>query len=799
MKRINYLIVFISSAMILSYELVFIRIFSITQWQSYTSLIISLALLGFGISGTIITFLKAILKKNITCYSMFFLICHLIFSAMSFLIYCMIPFNPFEIGWNNIQILYFILQFLIVLLPFITGSIIIGIQFVSPQNAKTIYFYNLIGSSFGVIITLILLNHIKPYNVLLVMLTFYAFIIAVLNFIVYKKIVVIILIFIPLILNCLISQFDLLKISEYKSIQYALKMPDSKILYEKNSPISTVEVVQAQGLREIKGLSFNYQGNLPLQKCIYFDADSPSAVTPFDNDINKIDFTASTTQALAYHIGQNKKNNVLIIGTQGGEGILRALYFNAEKITGLEINKDVIDLMKNELSVYSGNIYNLKNVEIHNLDTRDFIRKTDTFFDIIEISLIDSVISTSFSSINENYLFTTESFYELYKRLSDSGVLAVTRWIKEPAYDPVKLFNTMVETAIKYRIKDYGNKMVFIRSSNTATICISKNNIDIDALKRFSDKMSFDLIYFNGIKKSDSNKYFKIKDSDLFETCRNIINGSSSYIKNYIFNINAPSDNKPYFYNFIKIKTLCLIFKRGARYLSFNEWGFFLLLVILLPVVFISFILIIFPLFFLNKLKLKSSSLIFKFSSLSYFFIIGISYMFVEIVLIQKFVLFLLHPVYSVSIVIISMLFFSGLGSITSNKIKNEKMIFVFLMIAAILSVFLIFLNKMFYFFLSQNFIIRMLFSIILISLPAFFMGMPFPTLLNYIKSKDENMTGWVWAVNGFASVISSLLASLMNILTGFNLVLLIAVVLYLSAGILFKLISKISIGYATY
>lgn len=785
-KIISYIILFFVSSLILAYEILFIRIFSLVQWQGYVSLIISLALSGFGISGTILIFLKKFIKNSLS-FSFLLVIFHFVISLVCLFIFCIVPFNPFQIGWSKKEFIYLFLQFF-TLIPFFTlGALIVGIQFISNFKVSEVYFINLIGSSIGAFLPVVLLHFFSPYQSLMLLFFLYGILIIIIGVIKYRTFNCLFLICLPILLHFLITNFNLLKISEYKGLQYALKLPEAKIITEKNTPLSTIHVIKAKGLREVKGLSYSFTGEIPEQICIYFDGDNASPINPFNEEIKKLEFLSYTTQALPYYLLEDSIDKVLIVGTGGGEGILRALYFNAKEIKGIELNKGVIDLMKNELSEFSGNIYNLENVDVKNCDASDYIKNTKEFFDIIEIALLDSFIGSGLNSIGENYIYTVESLFEFYSKLTNRGIIAITRWLKEPAYDSIKIFSLAIEMAKTYRIEDFLNKIVFIRSANTSTLCISKNKINIDKVKKFLEKMCFEPIFFYGIDKNDIEKFYKSKNSDLFETCIKLVQ-EGNYVKDYIFDIRPTTDDRPYYYNFIKLKTIKLIWEKGAKFIPFNEWGFLLLVILFSFVSIFCFAFIILPLFFSKKLKLseikKNNIVVFL-----YFFIIAISYFFIEVVLIQKFSLFIMHPVYSITIVIVTMLFFSGLGSLFFEKFKNKIIIFSFIIF--ILLIYLFFINKIFNFLFHYNFIIRIMLSIILIGIPSFFMGMPYPSLFSIIKEKRPILACWAYGINGFASVISILSANILSIIYGFKLVLLFSILLYFLAFILYLLFNK--------
>ncbi len=196
----------------------------------------------------------------------------------------------------------------------------------------------------------------------------------------------------------------------------------------------------------------------------------------------------------------NEKRNLLLLGSGGNEGFLRGLYHNFKKITGIENKKELIEIISN---------YIPSNSEILNFEIRDFLKTTTNSFDLIEINLYESFVSSTIPSLNENYLYTIEAFHEAYNKLSDNGIFAVTRWAVFPMKEAIKIFFTAIEMLERYEI-DFNEKIAFIRSANTVTLCIAKSKINLKKVKDFCDKMGFDIIYCNGI---NNIKYFKQKEN----------------------------------------------------------------------------------------------------------------------------------------------------------------------------------------------------------------------------------------------------------------------------------------------
>jgi hypothetical protein len=216
-------------------------------------------------------------------------------------------------------------------------------------------------------------------------------------------------------------------------------------------------------------------------------------------------------------------------------------------------------------------------------------------------------------------------------------------------------------------------------------------------------------------------------------------------------------------------------------------WGYVLLIATLVQAALASVVFIIVPLFFLRKGKSGAR----KLRRLLYFLCLGLAFMFVEMSSIQKFVLFLRHPIYSITIVISSFLVFSGFGSLAARRFmkgeyeKRSRRLIPFVAIVVISLIYLAAIGGIFSLLSGLPIVGRIVASIVFLAPLAFFMGMPFPSGLQNVSDRSPALVPWCWGINGCASVLSTVLATTMAMSLGFGLVLITAAVLYLIAGLI--------------
>ncbi|MCG8686097.1 MAG: hypothetical protein MI892_14555 [Desulfobacterales bacterium] len=784
------LVVFITSFSILAYEINYMRVYAYTQWHNLSALIITMALLGFGSSGAI---LSVIQKKVERHFSRFFYGSALLFPmaiSVGFTFSSQLDFNPYEISFNLNQIFHLFLYFSIMGIVFFIGAGMICMALLRYKISFA-YFSNLLGSAAGVIFVLLAAFFFHPSHIMMIIIMISLIPACLLA---HKEsnpmkagTVFVLLLTIGITVSSL-KFFDFKKVSQYKSISGALALPESKILHEAYSPLGVLQVVEAKGLRSTAGLSLVSPFQVPVQKLFFLNGEGASPVTPFNGESDEIRYLQYLTSYLPFDLINPENAHALIVGAGGGTSLLKAKLAGIDHIDALEVNQNLIDIMKKNLDRFSGNIYTEPKTTIINNEARNFIRRTTNKYDLIDLSMIDGFNTTASGvhGLNETYLYTVESIKDLFSKLTDNGMLALTRWVVTPARGNLKLFN-MVITALKQMdIESPGHHLIAIRSLQTLTLVVFKNSVSESQVAKtlaFAESRRFDMVYYPGITEKEANTYIRLETPVYYHGMKMLLGpNAQSYIDNYLFDIRSATDNRPYFYNDFKPAVLKLIRTFGLSQIPVTEWGYLLLLVILFPVLAISSIFIFGPLLFFENPFPKKNTIV-----LLYFSCIGAGFFFIEMPLIQKMILFLGQPVYALSVVIALILFFSGIGSYFSDRLftPEKRILICTVIIASISIIYMLVLDEILLEFIHLDLGPRFMFVALLIAPLGFFMGIPFPAGLDLVKKSMDASIPWAWGINGFFSVISILCAVIIAVIMGFKLVLTIAALLYFGAGVL--------------
>ena len=796
--------IFLISAGVIGYEVLLMRLLSIIQWYHFAYMIISLALLGFGASGT---FLALAQRWLIPRFHLSFMINALLFSLTSagnFILAQRIPFNPLEILWDRGQMFYLLLLYLLLSIPFFCAANCIGLSFTRfKDQIHRIYRFDLLGAGTGALAIILFLFVFSPATCieLLGTLGFFAAGLASLN----KKLprswrLAVALFSCGVILSLAWPNAWLtLRISDYKGLSLALRVPDAEVLSRHSSPLGLLTVARSPTIpfRHAPGLSLNYVLEPPPQLGIFIDGDSLSPITRYEGKREQIAYLDYLSSALPYHLREKPK--VLVLGAGGGSDVLMALYHQARNIDAVELNPQVIDLVKRVHAEFAGSLYQTEGVKVHVAEARGFVAGTSERYDVIHISLLDSFSASASGgyALNETYLYTVEALEEYLHHLKPGGFLAITRWLKMPPRDGLKLFATAVKALEKSGVESPGRQLVLIRSWKTTTLLVKNGEFtewEIRSVRTFCEARSFDVAYYPWIRPGEANQYNVLEKPYLYEGAMALIGEKrSDFLKRYKFYITPAIDNRPYFFHFFKWSTLPEIFSlKGRGGLPLLEWTYPILIMTFLFAVVTSFVLILLPLWALrcNGSSGRSPSRI-----AFYFLSLGLAFLFIEIAFIQKFILFLSHPLYAISVVLCAFLVFAGFGSGYSSqwaqrfqKFNQEKegmpIVLVVMGIVLIALAYMILLPPLFHRWMPLPDVLKIPISIALIAPLAFCMGMPFPLGLSRVATAAPGFIPWAWGINGCASVLSAILATILAIHFGFTLVIGMALILYFLAAL---------------
>ncbi len=798
--RLLFFSTLLVSAAAIAYEILLMRTLSIVQWHHFAYMIISLALLGYGASGTFIALSKGWLKPR---FELAFSSSALLFAismVASFVLGQRVPFNALEVVWNPRQFLYLAVVYLVFFVPFFFAACCIGLAFSFRRDyINRIYFFDLFGAGLGALLIVGALFVLLPQHALLVLTTL-ALLASVLTGLTSdaRK---------PLLAAQAICLVGLLltaphgglalRMSEYKALSQTLQVIGTRILTVSSSPLGLLTVVESDTipLRHAPGLSINTAFEPPDQLGVFTDGDSMSVITRFDGNLDTMAYLGDVTAALPYRLLDKPK--VLILGAGGGADVLLALTNGASNIDAVELNPQMTRLVTDTYADYAGYLYNDNRITVHTGEARGFVAKSDKQYDLIQVALLDSFSASGsgVQALNESYLYTAEAIGEYMQHLSAGGLLAITRWLKLPPRDNLKLVATVVKALRDQGVDEPSKRLAMIRSWNTATLLVKLGDFsadEIEAIRQFARSRSFDTAFYPSMPANAANRFNLLEQPYLYDGINALLGlNAHIFIDDYKFHLAPATDDKPYFFHFFRWRSLPEVMalrKRGGE--SLIEWSYLILIGTIVQAALAGAVLILLPLARIKRTWPAGTST----KAGSYFFLLGLAFLFIEIAFIQKFILFLSHPLYAIAVVLSGFLVFAGFGSAFSRRLTRRVELIhrspVTVTVAGIALIALLYLALLPVVFdqlmgLADGF--KMALSIIMIAPLAFFMGMPFPIGLSRVATSAPDFIPWAWGINGFASVISASLATVLAIEFGFSMVVLIALALYAAAAALIR------------
>ena len=747
----------------LAYEILLIRLFSIVEWHHLAFLVISLALLGYGASGTFLALAREPLLRRFDVAAATAAALFGVTSFGAFLIAQRIELNSLEIFWSTRQFGRLFLLYLLFAVPFFCAATAIGLALTKfGAESPRLYRADLIGGGTSAAAATVLLFFVHPVTALQL--------VAVLGFLAAaffgaRRFAVIALLGAIAVIAARPLALPL-RMSQFKELSHALRVPGARVVDERSSPhgLLTAVVSPEVPFRHAPGLSLAWAGEIPEQLGVFTDGGGMTPVVRGSTEY--LDYLAT---AVAYHAGIPKRS-VAVIGSGGGSEVLSALAHGAAEVTAVELNPRMVELVRR-----FGGPYDDPRVRVVVAEARRFIRESPERFDAIQLALVGShgASATGTQAVSESYLYTVEAMSELITHLRPGGYLVLTRWMQAPPREIVKLLATVIVAQERLGANPAA-RIVLVRGWNTATLVVKQGDFtagELAELRTFCDDRSLDFGYTNELNVLD--------EPYLFDAAKALLAGGrvrEDFYERSKFNVRPATDERPYFFHSFRWSALPELLRlRGRGGVPLLEWGYLVLVAGLAQALAASLLLILLPLFFARRRIAQS-----PFRLILYFGSIGLAFLFIEIAFMQRLTLFLGQPLYAIAVVLSSFLVFGGLGSGFSARFASQRARTIPFIVAAIALVALFAVRALTGLALGLPDPAKIAISIALVAPLAFAMGMPFPLGLRGLATTD---VPWAWAINGTASVLSSMLATLVAVHFGFTVLVALAAALYALAG----------------
>jgi spermidine synthase len=829
-----FLAVGLLAGAVIALQIAIMRVFAIGSWAHFGSLVVSLAMLGFGLMSAMMCVAKDWFARHWRAVAATALFSFGPLAVAANLIAQQVPFNAIFLVSDPNQKFRLLANFLLYFTPFLAGAAFLGAVFQQAKEGfNRVYFADLAGSGLCGIMFLAALYVFAPQDLILAPLIFW-FVGALFWFAAVEGRTSVILIcmiaaatiaahlFVPLGLG-----ITKLAVSDYKGVAYARKFPDSHRVYERNSPFGYLEIYASSYLHFAPGLSDNAAFNLKTMPAnayegLYIDGEGPSGIIRTLPAAEK-EYFRYLPMFYPYVVAHAPDTFVVQFG--GGLSTAVALDEGSKSVTVAEGNRAVLSAFQNDdnLKQFTGDVLHDPRVTTIDYDGRLYLAHSGRQFDLVDLSLADSagLSSPGGFAIVEKYSYTREAMETYMRALKPGGILSVTLWNKEePPKSVLKLYATMAAAARASGAPDLP-KSFFVVSTylSTATVLFKQGGFsddDIAKLRAHTKAMSFDPIYYPGINvdmasadqildayrkqiffnaatrpgedEADTPPNSEGEDAQLLPAAKLgriiwqklLFGGFDALAERYVFDARELTNDRPYFAAYIKPVDLPRITDRLE--LVQDEWGYLLLWASLGIAALCASTLVLFPVVFgWRTIFSKTPG---KLRTILYFACLGAGYIMVEVGLIAHFILALSNATISASILITGMLVASGLGSFASEKIRPRTTLpKILLAIGALLILYGAFIHYPLDWIGTVPYGLRLFLCFLLIFPPAFLMGFPMPTAMSSLAGlKKDHMFLWAWGINGCFSVIGAALVPLVATSFGLSAVLLVAGAAYIIA-----------------
>ena len=778
------LAVALASLATLGLELALMRALSLRYWHHFAYMVISVALLGFGTSGTLATLGRRVLLKRPGPWAFVLALGLALSIPVTIRLTEQVDLHVVMLAWDLSQLTAVAAMEALLLIPFsFAGGLLAVVMMDRPERVPGHYAANLIGSGLGAAGSVALM-YLLDTPALMTAMTLTALAAAAM--------------LIPgrrvagwVAAGAVASGIAGVTwlwpyqpgISQFKMLPQVLATPDSRALHRTSGPLGRIDVVSGPAIHYAPALSLSYNREPPDHVLLIADGDRTGAVYDCRRREDWV-FMDHTTSAVAYHVQTGPR--VLIVGAGGGTSAWRG------PIVALEMNGQVIDLMTGPLADRGGGIYRAPGVDVVCREARGYLAgRRAGQFDIIQLTAVDAfgASGAGLQAASESYLYTVESLQSMLDHLSDDGVICVTRWIHRPAREGLRVFDTAAE-ALRRGGVDPADHLVMIRSWITTTTLVFKRPPgaeQIDRVRRFCERRSFDLGWYKGMPSEQANRKHELPSPEFFEGAGELLGADRrGYLDRHVFDVRYTTDDRPYFYHFFRWETLSAVTEQlGGQTPAYLETGYLMLVAALAQSVVLAAVLILLPV--ATRLRdVKRSRR--KPAVGGYFLLLGVGFMLLEMGFLQRFILYLAHPIYSASAVIASFLVFGGLGSALSLRWSappSRVATVAGAVVAGLATVYLLALDGWLGLTQSWALPVRFVIACITVGPLAVAMGHLFPAGLRRLGGGATALVPWALAINGFASVAATVGAPVLAMQIGFTRVTVLAVLCYGFASLL--------------
>jgi SAM-dependent methyltransferase len=806
--RFLYAGIFCVSMAVLLLQISLTRIFSFTLWYHFAYVTISVALLGYGASGSFLAVLPGLAGTSPARRLPLYALCCAFSIVIGLLIFAVVPFHPFEMmtllltGKRHeiplVQIPYLFIFYFAVALPFFFAGLCISVALrARSRDVSRLYFFDLFGAGFGCLIVVFVISWVQTPGAVVVSSVIVAF--AAVMFARSERHTSVAAMGTGVVVVALLG-LAVLRVADFspspEKFLYRF-LHDVKDTVHFSTRWSAIFRTDSFGFKdEDKSRVGSYAGwgsspaykakaatEAPKLRLITHDGDAGAVIYNFDGDLSKLDLFDNVILKTPYLIVD--KPNVLVIGVGGGTDIVNAVKNHCTHVTGVELDPETVRIVKVDQADFAGHLYDRPDVTIIAGEGRSTLRHSQAKYDLIQLTGVDTLaaLSTGAYVLSESYLYTTEAMREFVDHLTPDGLLSIivadfgglNGWTNGFPRHTIRQLSLFMDTLEHMGIDDPASHIAVITSPEAVpqvSMLLKPKAFtaeESDRLQAFADKMGFNVWALPGKKLPTLHSvYLNTPPAE-----------RAKFLSQFPLILTPTSDDNPFFFNFYQWRNLGKSHGEVDVGHTLATGQIIMGFILVLSVVF-SVALILMPLVVFQRQGLQTEG---KLGFITFFLAIGLGFIFIEISFIQKFVLFLGYPTYSLTVVLFSLLTYSGIGSWLTGRMKRppeQRFVPLFVALAVVSLLYLFVLPSVFDTFLGSAFPVRVIVAALVLIPLGLVMGMFFPSGILVVRRANEQFVPWAWAINGCASVVATVLAVILAMGNGFRFVSFVALLTYL-------------------
>lgn len=727
--------VFLLSASGLMFELTLTRIFSATIWYHYTFVAISVALFGWGLGGFLVCLLRlARFERQMTAI---LIVLSLLLAVTLPLFLCGIlalGFTPDKLAW----------YFLVSLTPFLAGGAVLSLAFESRgEDSNRLYFADLIGAALGTLLVPLALSQIGAETTILAiaLLPAAAAMLLAASSPNRKR-------WLP-VTGVAFAAFVALGIWNHQTETLTVRDAPEKELYKLLDAHPGKARIHSDHWNAYSRITSVVGHDAKQVARLFIDSSAETSVIPWDGKPEFYPGAEGWFRAFPFRMKADPE--VLIIGPGGGTDVVAAVCTGAAKVTAVEMNQLIVDAVRG-FGAKAGNLYDHPKIDLVMEEGRNYIERTDRRFDVIVLGWVDSWASVASGglALTENYLYTRDALEAYYDHLSDDGAVAIIRW-------PVDVRRLVANTvsflsARGMSIEEIGRHIVAASIRKPTKTELSTVETIFLLSRSPLTKAKVDALLAG-------HKTVHIMQAPFREAAppwADLFAGKitlEQYTESFDTLATPVSDDHPFYFAWAK------------------------------PLGVPNFVIGLFPLpvgaVILFTLLMIVAGRLFGFRpprprTVAYFGALGMGFIIVEVALMQRLILLLGHPIYTLVVILFTLLLVGGVGSLVARRFAPARIHAVLGKIIPLVVVMVVVgafaLPAVVKAAMPLSITARILVVAALVFPYGFLMGMPFPLGLRHAAlDPDGAPVSALWGINGVASVIGSIGGLTLAIVAGFT------------------------------